>query len=95
MPIYVPIISSNFIVILYHMNAHDCTAKEPSGGQTDGSCQGPGLTMKAEERFLSRTWTHDESGGEVPVRKTCVKVSCFGKVWGRKLSVRERSKYAS
>jgi len=30
--------------------------------------------------LVSRTWTHDESGGEVPVRKTCVKVSCFGKV---------------
>jgi len=24
--------------------------------------------------LVSRTWTHDESGGEVPVRKTCVKV---------------------
>jgi len=43
-----------------------------------GTCQGPGLTIKAEERF--------------PVCKIYIKVSCFGKVWGRKLSVRERSK---
>ena len=43
--------------------------------------QGVGETeARVRDRGLSRTWTHNESGGEVPVRKMCVKVSCFGKV---------------